>query len=394
MIKNRIPTCFKDTFEKKINKLVSAGKKIGQPVSYRYGDTYIAEVKDGRNKYDVEFVDVIIEGTSPVIEGWEFLAYIERRKIGNTVQKLDDNFDATPYYNSGCHCDHCNTKRSRIYLYLVRNVESGEVKQVGKSCLKDFLGYHANPENILKRINDLLFQIEEAKEKYDSYGSSIVFTPQELLKTIYAIVQCYGYGNSQSSHPTSGVLGDVLFPSRETDECKRRHKELIARIKPFEDNAKVEEMMEFFKNFEPRGDFEHNVKVVVCDSYAKWKDWSLLCYAPVLFDRKIKILEAQKKRDEQRQEEIKTSNHFGEAKTRYERELTFKGVITTVCSQWGSSRLMKFVDADGNVFKWFCSSDYFKTDELGTFKAKFTVKKHNEYKGLKETIVNRLVVLK
>jgi hypothetical protein len=70
-----------------------------------------------------------------------------------------------------------------------------------------------------------------------------------------------------------------------------------------------------------------------------------------------------------------------------------KGLEVTVTflkqfeTDFGLSTLHKFVDADGNVFTWFSSS---KTLELGEkYRMNAGVKKHEEYKEVKQTILTR-----
>lgn len=56
-------------------------------------------------------------------------------------------------------------------------------------------------------------------------------------------------------------------------------------------------------------------------------------------------------------------------------------------SEWGTTSLHKFVDGEGNSFSWFSSS---KTLEHGqTYRLNGTVKKHEEYKDRKTTMLTR-----
>lgn len=42
-------------------------------------------------------------------------------------------------------CDHCHTVRPRSSVLIVRNEDTKETKQVGRSCVKDFLGWNTYP---------------------------------------------------------------------------------------------------------------------------------------------------------------------------------------------------------------------------------------------------------
>jgi hypothetical protein len=58
---------------------------------------------------------------------------------------------------------------------------------------------------------------------------------------------------------------------------------------------------------------------------------------------------------------------------------------------WGTTWLYKFTDEAGNVFTWFASSPVNDEDKVLTIKD--TVKKHEEYKGIKQTVMTRCRVV-
>jgi hypothetical protein len=72
--------------------------------------------------------------------------------------------------------------------------------------------------------------------------------------------------------------------------------------------------------------------------------------------------------------------------------------ITSVETKFGTSNLFLITDSQGNVYKYFgknlldvavssCSKEY-------KIKARFTIKKHEEYRGQKQTIINRPAKIK
>ena len=104
--------------------------------------------KDGDIRYR-RFVEVEVAGPNPVLAGWEFVATLqhlrdeETGKVVNLLRvrpgveaKIPEVFKTTPSTN----CDHCNQHRQRTDTYVVRNVTTNEWKQIGSTCIKDFLG--------------------------------------------------------------------------------------------------------------------------------------------------------------------------------------------------------------------------------------------------------------
>ena len=89
--------------------------------------------------------DVTISGEPPCYDGWTFLASLDfDPEIGLVVNTAPgvDKIDRTGLADG--ECQPCETKRYRRHCYLVRN-EAGKQMQVGSTCIKDFLGWSANP---------------------------------------------------------------------------------------------------------------------------------------------------------------------------------------------------------------------------------------------------------
>ena len=49
-----------------------------------------------------------------------------------------DKMDLSSYRDIKITCEHCNTKHERKYSVLLQDVNTGTIKQVGKSCLQKY----------------------------------------------------------------------------------------------------------------------------------------------------------------------------------------------------------------------------------------------------------------
>lgn len=89
--------------------------------------------------------DVLLTAEEPKINGWEFIAKLDHssdKDIGTIVRVVPGKELPIAYHHADhTNCDHCGHKRYRRDTYVVRNVETNEHKQVGSSCLRDFLGH-------------------------------------------------------------------------------------------------------------------------------------------------------------------------------------------------------------------------------------------------------------
>ena len=116
--------------------------------------------------------------------------------------------------------------------------------------------------------------------------------------------------------------------------------------------------------------------------------------------------QARRKADREAQwaAEKAQSNYVGSVGDRLELEVSYKFKVKYE-SQFGTVKIYSFKDADGNTLVWKTTSGYLWADgekENGgnviaqkgdKIKIKATVKEHSEYKGEKQTILNRVKLL-
>jgi superfamily I DNA/RNA helicase len=82
------------------------------------------------------------------------------------------------------------------------------------------------------------------------------------------------------------------------------------------------------------------------------------------------------------------SRHVGTLGKRQTFRLTVDRIFDTD-GQWGTTHIHQMRDGDGNVFKWFTTSE--KLDAGKTYDVKGTVKNHETYRGEAQTILTRCV---
>lgn len=156
---------------------------------------------------------VDITGEAPRYGGWAFLAAVDAlpAKDGGTsvVLRYAPGVDEGHVDRSaivGGRCQHCGVNQpTRKYTYLVRHEESGELKQVGSTCVKDFTGWAGRPVFVDPEEveSDLLGRF--------GVGYDDAFTVETVLATAYAAVQTYGWRPSAMSSPTREKVGMALI---------------------------------------------------------------------------------------------------------------------------------------------------------------------------------------
>jgi hypothetical protein len=89
---------------------------------------------------------------------------------------------------------------------------------------------------------------------------------------------------------------------------------------------------------------------------------------------------------------VANDEHYGELKKRYEFEATIVSTML-IDSEYGGSTLVKMVDSEGHRLATFYSGYKWSPKAGEEIRFKATLKKHGDYKGVNETMVNRVAVL-
>jgi hypothetical protein len=245
----RVPVENLDKLESQIAKLNKHCVKVNFPeVIINYTERKVEPINNSSDELR-EYQYLTIDGKAPSLSGWSFVGKLEDLD-GETIVKSTPGIEIPEKFKySPIHCEHCNKKVRRNDTFIVRNGD--EFKQVGRSCLRDFLG-HADPKfyaDMAQFISDI-DNFMEKFEKEESYGSGKPMFPVELVLAVaFAVIERdKGFFPSSSEYPTSVsvsqrfVKGDK-HPLTITDEHTEKAKNAIEWIK-----TKIDDHNDFIQN--------------------------------------------------------------------------------------------------------------------------------------------------
>lgn len=198
-----------------IAKLAKKAAKLGcaAPVLI-VGDT--VSVKVGETAYGdfiyTQKVEVSVTGEAPKLNGWSFIGVVESVE-GSTVLRSVPGHAIPEQYRAAdpCNCDHCKINRRRNSTFIVQS-ESGEFKQVGRSCIRDFLG-HANPEHVAAYAQHLAeINVSDYDSDEGSYGSTqMAYAPDVVVAAAIRSIKLFGYRKTDSDNNTRDSIACHLF---------------------------------------------------------------------------------------------------------------------------------------------------------------------------------------
>lgn len=370
-------------FEKKVNAIRNKGVDVhlekGEPVVLAVADDGHAapEVERGSHAWEVspkhKFYPVEVSGKYE-IPGWEFIGTVEHTPNGNIIRKVDYNAVVPERYETSTpECEHCHKIRDRKDTYLVRNMDTGEFKQVGRSCLKgytDGLDAQAAAE-FAQLVNDP----EEFLGLPAGFGGGGNYMwSQTFKKVAYNYVRKHGYEREDRTWI------DGLYDAYE--EAKRGSSKA-----DMASDAEIEKVDEWVLGLDVSRDYFRNAFLA----------WNLKDIEP----RHIRLIASLintyfKEQDKQKQiaarkaaEGTESSGFVGSIGSK----VTFTVAATRVLYQkefyygYGrsdSTNVNRIVGTDGNVYVWATNIPF---EEGNTITA--TVKEHNEYQGEKQTVITR-----
>jgi hypothetical protein len=387
----------KDAFLNNIAKFNKKAAKLGtMPMVVEWGSDKIrsfyaspeAEVWGVLTKVFLQTVTVKYD--IPKIDGWDLVCIFDYETYtdehGNDLKAVFTN--AVPdkvvperYQNkTEIHCEHCGHNRYRVKSYLVVN-EEGEYKEVGSTCLKDFLGH--DPANFIwfASIEDKLRNCEE-EFGYGSFGSAdpIAYDLLGILTLTNAMITLNGwtsrgeaYENPSLTATADYVLDYLYKPNKLDSEI----------INPSDEDKNIaERTLEHFRNLPNEdNDYINNCKKVVTLNAVPDRRMGIACSM-------IQVYKRHMEKELERANEL-PSDWFGNIGSRLEDcqvTCTFKTHCETM---YGVSTLYKFMDLEGNVFKTFYSGHTWSVEQGEKTRLWGTVKKHDEWNGKKETMLSR-----
>lgn len=281
------------------------------------------------------------------------------------------------------------------------NATNPEYKVVGSNCLADFLG-HANPENVAKLFEYLADAVQAGEESMGGSGGSFThFGLENFLGYVAAVIRVDGWmSRTQARNMNNGDMATV-FASADTawgvmmavatGKTKDINPKLIPTKEDFDRGTSCKEFMQVFMDAEMEkgelNDYLYNLNIVCRMGAIDFKT-SGIAASIIATATREQGKEIERKKFSNLKE---TSKYFAEAGEKVVVKATLMA-SREMEGNFGCTTMMRFVTTDGNACTWFASGSF----EQGAwvigneYILAGTVKKTEDYKGMKQTILTRV----
>ena len=374
------------TIEKKLSRIANKCKTYGNDFVF---SVVGEEMRENNKGYYNKFIIIDVEGTAKV-DGWEFIASMDVHENGNVIRRCNNDAEIPQHFwHSENMCDHCHTKRQRNNLYIIRNIETGEFKQVGATCLASYT--HGLDMEVVVAWLDGIEKLEEYNGVAYSGGKSY-YSIESVLSYAHIIISKMGYLKNDYDSPltTKSLVCDMIMPNIFATTFEKRVAILNEHIAMHgydtqfsvsdflqDVSADVQNIIDYYLSCESNSEFIHNVQTILKEDYVDYKSLGFVCYLPQGY---AKHMDTVAKINRQKHE------HYGEIGKRY-KNVAIKSVFCAAAfdTEFGVKRIWNITIEDGTVITW--KTTKFIADGFAAID--FTVKAHGEYKGKKQTEVTR-----
>lgn len=371
-------------------------KRLGlAPLTLSAGHYYQVTDVDHRlgMKVTRNVCDVTVKGFLPRLQGDWTLEAVARQEQSTGVSvwtycAADVNTDDLP---PNTVCDHCNKRRTRNRIFYVRNTNTNKLFRLGSTCVEDFLG-DTDPDTILWSIEsaDLLNNMErlddgELSESDRRYFNQLP-TPLKVLELAYYLSRHDGYITAKDAEYSGSV--STAYKVRETLEGYGKGIPIGGEEEDW-DHAyyKAVDTLEWLRSQRPEKDgttYMTNLLAVAQADVVAPAHIGILASAVVAYRRYL---------EQERKKALPTNNEYvGTIGKREAFEITLEALRFHE-GAYGTTRIHTFRTTGGESLVWFCSGSGPDLEIGDTATIKGTIKKHSEFRGVKQTTINRVKVV-
>jgi hypothetical protein len=323
------------------------------------------------------------------LSSWELIASLEHLgDAGNVVYsrnaaEIPAKYRATDF----TLCEHCNVKRARNKTLIVRHVETSEYKQVGTSCLKDFLGHDVGA--LLTLIENTLGGLQSATSSLSSEEHNASRQYMSIVDVVAWSLAAVRYQGRYVSSANSNSFAGLRHASTATAiQITMGDPSADQTFSPLPSDFEMASIaVDWCLSQEGVQDtYMRNLQVICQSGYVTPRNFNIAISLVVGFQR-----EHIKLQQEQDRKRNAAATHQGAIGEKIAREVT---ILRTFATSYEVayrvttySTLYILRDDAGNTYKCNTGIDIGKEGERVFIVA--TVKAHDTYKGTPQTVLQR-----
>lgn len=343
-----------------------------------------------------ELCDLALTCERPVIAGWEFLAVVEPLVGGNLIRQVPgatNPADLSAYRNAKIECSHCKTTRTRHETFVIRHVETGELRQIGRQCLQSFLP-GASVAWVIESIG-IVREIRHGEgTEGDGWilGGEPIWTPAEVATWSAAVVRLDGWTPKSKATEMTAATAEIVSGLLDAPRPGPAYEAWLKSRQHYRPNdqdgvtASAALAWILAKDRADLGDYMYSLRILCEQPHVTASKLGIVVSLINAYGREIG--ESMRRRDVAGSGTA--SRHVGTIGERITVHATIERVvkIETPDSRFGNAiYIHAFRDAGGNVLVWTTGKSCGMAGDV--FSVTGRVTEHGEYKGEAQTKISR-----
>lgn len=325
-----------------------------------------------------EITFVVIEGEPVKYDGWEFVALVEEDN-GQPVVTGSPRYEGKQVDRSALkpgYCAYCKKSRKRSKTIVVED-ESGTRKQVGTSCVKDFLG---------QEVSGSWFSAEDEFKELEGFAGSggvALYNLEQTLIAAATVIRQAGFVSAKITWKTTSAQSTALLLGQGSLKAVAAAKDEFGDATD-EDRDTAKRAIGFGQTIAGESDYAQNVRAVFASGWFNYKRFGLVVSV-------VGVLTKAEAKDREESALAKveiTEAVYGQAGEKVKLGNATVTNIISFESQYGFGRVIVLV-GQGYRFKWTTSSPV-AVEEGKAVSFTATIKGEDEWQGKISTTLLRV----
>lgn len=364
-----IPEINLPALEARVARIERTCDRYGFDFSFEYGDSEFRTVRDVDGlAYTLRYVETKMSWSAKIL-GWEVVALIEAPACDggqNVIFRISEVAEIpSEYYTTKLACDHCNSCRHRERTFLVVNNE-GKYMQLGSACINAYTG-GLDPERIgtiysrIRNIENLEDVDVESLTDTDTVRFNTYIDRDRCLRFTLDVIAKYGYTPAHDDMSTGKRVRTHLTAMHEPTATPESAVSIVTWASNIPDTA---------------SEYMLNVRSALSSKYFKANLVNIVVSAVHVYLQ-----------EQDRQHKASMSQYVGSVGDKITVYFESAKIITSTYNFHAELvNLIQGVDHDSNVYIWWTST-FVDIDNLKGLTGK--VKAHEEFRGVKQTVLTR-----
>lgn len=359
-----------------------------EPLSFKVTETLSKETIHKGKKVVMLFHRIEVSGETIRLEGgWHLAGIVDydqpaHNELGWMIRTVpsEQDFQIPDHFHfDDSRCDHCQIDRYRKHIFLIVNDE-GEWMRVGSTCVKDFTSGH-DPHRLARMMEYLTSGELADLEHWDIHSGSTTdyLNLQAYLAKVACMIRTFGWVSRSRAHEHYDLqaTADATLIEFDDIDTSEQDDELAEAVIDWI-NADLVEREGL------NGYLSDLVRVMTHEAFHQ-RYAGLVASAVPTYKREVD-------RADRIERQKKDSEHQGDVGERLDLTLTISKRIDIEIESYrrrGTDILKIHImeDEDGNVYVWKTTGQ--KLAEGETYRMRGTIKEHELYNDVKQTVLTR-----